>query len=256
MAKSIVFENRMLKSDSLMKRVIASASFNRLAFQVWFLKNRILPVRKYPSREEYMTQQESVFQERYEGNLDIWSRMPGDRELASWFFERLPKGSHRFLDIGTGRGCDVEEFLRTREGHGTGIDLVELENWRDLREHWGDRIALASGSFLDYQPAEPLTAVSAIGVLGHQHPDDHRSFLMRVREVLAPGGHFGLCVFHMKNERTPGRLVYQDNRFWKFYSTEEIRELLHSTGFEWVDSYAQHRSFLPYLMTIGRRKDH
>ncbi|MEZ4360034.1 MAG: class I SAM-dependent methyltransferase [Kofleriaceae bacterium] len=255
MAKSIVFENRLLKNRSLMQRLLGTASLNNLIFQSWVLKNRLFPAKRHPSREEYMTQQEEVFQERYEEKLDIWSDMPADRELASWFFDQLPEGDHHFLDIGTGRARDVEEFLRRRGGHGEGIDLVELENWGELRERWGERITLTSGSFLDYQPSKPFTAVSAVGVLGHQHPDDHAAFLARVREVLAPGGYFGLCAFHMKSEKTPGRLIYQDNRFWKFYSTNEIRELLEGAGFEWIDSYAQHHAFLPYLMTISRRKD-
>ena len=59
-----------------------------------------------------------------------------------------------------------------------------------------------------------------------------------------------LCVLHMKNERSPGHLVYADDRFWKFFATQEIRELLEAAGFRWVESFSHHQSFFPYLMTL------
>jgi Methyltransferase domain len=254
MSRSIVFENSMLKKQSFMRWVLSRPTVNNMLFQAWMFKNGVFRNKKHPSHAEYLALLGSQLKERYDEKLDVWTDLPGDREPARWFFDRLPPGEHTLLDIGTGRARDLDEFLR-RGGHrATGLDLFEVSDWNGLRERWGEKLSLAITPFLEFRPDERYSAVFSLGAYGHQHPDDYAAFLSHTRELMTPGGLFMLCVLHQKNERAPGRLVYQDDRFWKFFATAEIREHLERAGFEWIESYTHHDSFFPYLMTLSSRK--
>lgn len=250
MSRSAVFETSLLKKKSVKRWIFKSSIINNLMFQSWMLKNRAFRNRDFPSHEEYLAKLGDQLKDRYDDSLDVWTDQPGDRMPARWFFDRLPPGEHHLLDIGTGRGRDLEEFLQ-RDGHrATGLELFEIDNWPELRARWGDRLNLVIMPFLEFRPEEPFSAIFSLGAFGHQHPSEYAPFLAHVRELLAPGGHFMLCVLHKKNERPPGDLVYADDRFWRFFTTQEIRELLEAAGFRWLESFSHHDSFFPYLMTL------
>lgn len=250
MSRSVVFENRILKKKSFTRWLFGNSVINNLMFQSWMLKNRAFRNRKFPTHEEYLAQLGDQLKTRYDDKLDVWTDLPGDRMPARWFFEHLPPGDHHLLDIGTGRGRDLEEFLE-RGGHrATGIELFEIDNWQEMRARWGDKLNLLITPFLSWHPEETFSAIFSLGAFGHQHPSEYAPFLAHVRKLLAPQGQFMLCVLHKKSERGTGDLVYQDDRFWKFFTTQEIRELLEAAGFRWVESFSHHQSFFPYLMTL------
>jgi SAM-dependent methyltransferase len=250
MSRSAVFESSLLKKKSITRWIFKSSIINNLMFQSWLLKNRAFRNRDHPSREEYLAKLGDQLKDRYDDSLDVWTDQPGDRMPARWFFDRLPPGEHHLLDIGTGRGRDLEEFLQ-RGGHrATGLELFEIGNWPEMRARWGDRLNLVITPLLEFRPEKPYSAIFSLGAFGHQHPSEYAPFLSHVRDLLAPGGHFMLCVLHKKNERPPGDLVYADDRFWRFFTTQEIRELLEGAGFRWVESFSHHDSFFPYLMAL------
>ncbi|MCU0681199.1 MAG: class I SAM-dependent methyltransferase [Polyangiaceae bacterium] len=201
-----------------------------------------------PPRETYMDRMRVQHEERYAAKLDLWTHMPGDRRPARWLAEHAPPGPHHVLDIGTGRGLDLEPFLAL--GHrATGLDLLEIDNWPELRKRWGDQVALHATPFLSFKPSEPATLVTSVGSFHHQHPAEYDAFLAHVHEVLAPGGHFMLCVFHAKEEG-PGILLYSDDRFWRFFTTAELRTILEKAGFRWVESFTFHESAFPSLVAL------
>ena len=158
-----------------------------------------------PRAEDYMESMRADHVEHYANKADIWSDARGDRAAARWLSDRGLQDSERILDIGAGRGRDLELFLK--DGHDcTGLDLVEIDTWVDMRKKWGDQVRLESTPFLSFKPEQKYSTIMSIGSLHHQHPNDYGPFLQRVKELLEPGGRFLISVFHIKSEKGPGIL--------------------------------------------------
>jgi SAM-dependent methyltransferase len=239
---------RWILDSWLFRRMLRTRRLKDLMFRAWMFSHRRNGWDVAPG-EGYLQGMGDALKHRYDQKLDVWTDLPGDREPGRWFLERLPPGPHHILDIGTGRGRDLELFLA--KGHrATGLDLFEIDNWPDLRARWGDKLTLSATPFLSFQPGERFTAMLTVGGLGHQHPAEYDAFLAHARELLAPGGLFLLMVTHEKSERGPGELLFTDDRFWRFFTTRELRDLLEGAGFRWVDSFSHHDSFFPYLMAM------
>lgn len=201
-----------------------------------------------PSSEKYMDRMADQHKERYAAKRDLWTNSPGDRRPAQWMIEHLPAGAHHVLDIGTGRGRDLVPFLEA--GHrATGVDLTEIEDWAEMRQKWGERVSLHATPFLTFKPADQFSLVMSVGSFHHQHPDEYDAFLGHARSLLAPGGHMMLSVFHA-SENGPGMLIFADDRFWRFFTTAELRTVLESAGFQWVESFTFHQGVFPSLVAL------
>lgn len=147
-------------------------------------------------------------------------------------FRRLLRGTGvdwrlaRVLDVGSGTGFYVGEWLRVGVADLTGSDLsqVSVEN---LRRAFPDRefVRLDIAAEPPFPP-ESFDAVSAFDVLFHVVDDDgYRRALENISTLLRPGG---LFLFSENLVHGPAvRLQHQVSR-----PVEEIEGLLDSAGFE------------------------
>ncbi|MEM7677056.1 MAG: class I SAM-dependent methyltransferase [Myxococcota bacterium] len=205
-----------------------------------------------PRRDDYMKAMQSEHVDHYANKSDIWTHSPGDRAAAKWLADRKLEGPQTILDIGTGRGQDLELFLKA--GHTcTGIDLVEIDTWSQMRSTWGEQVTLQNTPFLAFEPARKFTTIMSIGSLHHQHPADYGPFLNHVKKLLQPGGHFLVSVFHVKSESGPDIFLGgNEGRFWRFFTTQGLRHLLEEAGFRWIDSATNHEAYFPYVWALAQ----
>jgi SAM-dependent methyltransferase len=97
--------------------------------------------------------------------------------------QAVPPGAERALDIGCGEGM-LARKLRRVVPHVTGIDL-DTPSLELARAH-GDDIEYVHGDFLD-APLEPAS-YDVIGCIATLHHVDAGTGLLRMRELLRPGG--------------------------------------------------------------------
>jgi 2-polyprenyl-3-methyl-5-hydroxy-6-metoxy-1,4-benzoquinol methylase len=97
--------------------------------------------------------------------------------------QAVPHGAERALDIGCGEGMLARE-LRNVVPEVTGIDLDTPS--LELARTYGDDIEYVHGDFLEH-PFEPASydVVASVATLHHV---DAREGLVRMRELLRPGG--------------------------------------------------------------------
>jgi 2-polyprenyl-3-methyl-5-hydroxy-6-metoxy-1,4-benzoquinol methylase len=97
--------------------------------------------------------------------------------------QAVPGGAKRALDIGCGEGMLARE-LRAVVPEVTGIDLDQPS--LELARGYGDDIEYVHGDFLEY----PLEAASydVVASVATLHHVDARTGLLRMRELLRPGG--------------------------------------------------------------------
>lgn len=95
--------------------------------------------------------------------------------------QAVPPGAERALDIGCGEGMLSRE-LRAVVPHVTGIDLDTPS--LELARGYGDDIDYVCGDFLEY----PLESYDVIGSVATLHHVDARAGLLRMRDLLRPGG--------------------------------------------------------------------
>ncbi|MEV0792876.1 class I SAM-dependent methyltransferase [Kribbella sp. NPDC050459] len=97
--------------------------------------------------------------------------------------QAVPPGAERALDVGCGEGM-LARKLRGVVPQVTGIDL-HTPSLELARSH-GDDIEYIHGDFLEY----PLESVSydVIGSVATIHHVDARTALLRLRDLLRPGG--------------------------------------------------------------------
>src|SRR5688572_29291316 len=106
---------------------------------------QIVP-RLHPEVDAYAAMMRASFERRYQDQGDSWTRDDAAQEAGRDLLSRLPADVPcTVLDIGTGRGRDLELFLAA--GHrATGIDIVAPDNWPALRETWGEAVELVETS--------------------------------------------------------------------------------------------------------------
>ena len=113
------------------------------------------------------------------------------------FFERIPvpERSGNYLEIGPGHGVHfVHALKQDRFQHYTGIDLspTSIDLTRRILRHKqladNAKVELIGADFLS--TPLPLAGYQMI-VMGEvlEHVEDPRAFLVRIRELLAPGGY-------------------------------------------------------------------
>ncbi|MET9313027.1 class I SAM-dependent methyltransferase [Kribbella sp. NPDC003505] len=97
--------------------------------------------------------------------------------------QAVPPGAERALDVGCGEGM-LARKLRGVVPHVTGIDL-HTPSLELARSH-GDDIEYVHGDFLDH-PLQPAS-YDVIGSVATIHHVDARTALLRLRELVRPGG--------------------------------------------------------------------
>jgi SAM-dependent methyltransferase len=108
----------------------------------------------------------------------------------------VPSGAERALDIGCGEGM-LARALRGVVPEVTGIDLDRPS--LELARRYRDDISYLEGDFLQY-PFEPASydVIASVATLHHV---DARAGLLRMRELLRPGG--VLAVVGLARDRFP-----------------------------------------------------
>ena len=148
-------------------------------------------VSEVPARtEHYERTLRGSFERRYREERDSWTADSAAIAAGRELLARLPEGrACSLLDIGAGRGRDLDLFLRA--GHrATGIDIIAPDNWPAMREKWGDSLTLVHASLLELRGhlSERFDAILDNGCFHHQPPEQIPAYLGLVRDLLAPSG--------------------------------------------------------------------
>jgi len=203
----------------------------------------------------YTRQLVDSFRERYQCGRDSWTEEPAMARVAEILLASLPPGPHRVLDVGTGRGRDVELFLRA--GHqATGLDIVSVPEWQALRERWGTAVTLVESPFTAFRCDLPFTAVLDNGCFHHQHPSEYATYLAHMRDLMDPGALALFSVFTPDEETEPGAMfLTSEGRINREFSALQLVTLAEQAGFEAVSSHRLRRGDTPlhYLATLFRR---
>ncbi|WP_025272526.1 class I SAM-dependent methyltransferase [Haloglycomyces albus] len=193
------------------------------------------------------------FRSWYSERRDSWSHDEQSRRLPLMLHDALASPS-RVLDVGAGRGLDTEILLR--HGHTvTGIDLVDLPDWKDLARSWGTKVEFVCADVAAADLPGAYDAVLDNGSFHHQHPDRYESYLGRLHGLLKPGGLLAICLFLRADDAGPGMLhTAPDGRFSREFTAEEADDTLRTNGFEPIGSAVlpRHRPQWRYLHLICR----
>lgn len=120
----------------------------------------------------------------------------------SQILQAVPDGAERALDIGCGEGMLARE-LRNVVPKVTGIDLDTPS--LELARSYDDGVTYVHGDFLQY-PLKPAS-YDVIGSVATLHHVDARAGLLRMRELLRPGG--ALVVVGLARTTLPRDLPYE-----------------------------------------------
>lgn len=143
----------------------------------------------------------------------------------------LVSGGRAFCEIGAGDLTLARELL-ARFDRGTVVDLHPtcLEIHASFPPDVRDRLAMVIGNAEDLIPSERFDCVVCCEVL--EHVRDDRAMLVRLLELLAPGGVLVLSVpSRMKYWSVHDDIVGHRRR----YERDALRELLESAGFSDVE---------------------
>jgi len=160
----------------------------------------------------------------------------------------------RVLEIGFGGGSNLAPLaVRAREGCVTGLDLSGDMVARARKSHRklvaSGRMALHQGSIQD-MPFRAGDFDSACSVNNIYFWPDPAGALTEVKRVLKPGGAF-VITFRPRSALGPLRLLAPGG--FRFYSGEEIREMLESAGFTEVEAKT-HWRFPDFFVCAAGRK--
>ena len=194
-----------------------------------------------------------AFSERYTSNTD---REPAMGRPVQILLRHAARGALDVLDIGTGKARDIATLLMA--GHrATGIDLHEPTDWTQLRERWGQRVALEKAAFPAWaDDGRRFDAILDNGCFHHQHPDQYAAYLGGVRALLRPTGIFVVSVFTPHRRQQPrGYFTKIDGgRLNRYFTEGELDTALRDAGLRWE---AGERIFRPtchrfHLVTVAR----
>lgn len=101
----------------------------------------------------------------------------------------VPPGAARALDVGCGEGS-LSRHLLPRVGQVVGIDTDEVSLRSARAESGGSGIGYVRGDFLS-APFPPLS-FDFVGCVAALHHMDERAALVRMRDLLRPGGALGV----------------------------------------------------------------
>jgi len=215
-----------------------------------------LASRVEPEVDVYVTTMRASFARRYEEKRDSWTADDAAAEAGRELLSRLARwpGSSSVLDIGTGRGRDLELFLE--HGHrATGIDIVAPENWPTLRARWGARVSLHETSLQACGLSERFDAILDNGCFHHQHPDDLAGYVARVHSLLAPEGIALFAVYTPLGSEDDGALLLdRDGRIHRELTLFEMQDALSLGGLVVVDARHVRRAWGGKLLFVVCRR--
>jgi len=177
----------------------------------------------------------SEFDELYSQNPDYFGAEP--HPLLKQFAGQIPAGG-RVLDIGVGQGRNALPLARLGvpvigiDTSATSIQLV-----REMAGRENLPVTLWHGSYMDYQPDEPLAAVACFGLLQILPRHAIASLLFRLQQWTQPGGLLFLTTWHVDDpdydrvrdswqEVNRHSFRHTDGRFRTFLGRGEILDLL------------------------------
>lgn len=143
----------------------------------------------------------------------------------------------KFLDIGCGKGGNLETLRQVFNVQGVGVDISEVAV-RFCRQH-GFRAY--NSRFEDFVPEndEKFDVIHSSHVI--EHVDSPRAYLSKAYELLKPGG---VCVFITPNTSTWEARLFGKNwgglhvpRHWTMLNPRSCRVLAKDLGFEYLGDY-------------------
>ncbi|AOM42493.1 class I SAM-dependent methyltransferase [Xenorhabdus hominickii] len=193
----------------------------------------------------------SDFVSSYNEGRDVWTEEAAMQQASTILHAHLGRSSD-VLDVGAGRGRDTQ-FLLAQGHRVTAIDLVELPEWAQLVQNWGNQVLFSTTPVTNLDGENLFDGVLDNGCLHHQHPDEYIIYLRRIHELLRSTGLFTISVFESKE---PGRLyANKTQRLYREFTESELIELLHITHFTLVSVHRVPRpkAGLNYLVMTVRK---
>lgn len=194
----------------------------------------------------------SSFEVHYKSGTDVWTQDRSLHAIAQFANHFMPKEGN-VLDVGTGRGRDASYFLC--KGHRVcGVDLLETEEVGHLKKN--SKFHFRLGHFQDLNLQHRFDVVLDNGSFHHQDPLDFEKYLKNIFLHLKAGGHFIVSVYTPFNETAEGKAGHlADGRKGRSFSLWELRSLVESVGFEFVESKRfLHESGTSYYLAASFRK--
>lgn len=168
---------------------------------------------------------------------EFWQQFPAS--FIDEFTQALP--GTRILNLGSGSGRDAL-LLRER-----GLDVVCLDASKamvGITTKLGFESHLADFSELPFEPAS-FDGVWAYTSLIHIPKNEASAVIAHVRQLLKPGGKFAIGVIEGTTaEMVERKTMPGTQRYFKFYTSQELKELIKPAGFvfENQQNYQPHRS--------------
>jgi cyclopropane fatty-acyl-phospholipid synthase-like methyltransferase len=188
-----------------------------------------------------------------------------DHEKDDWWIEGLNafvsllRPGATVLDVGCGSGIE-SEILVEKGLQVTGMDFAE--NLLAIAKR-----RLSKGKFLlvDLYDLSSLNkkfdAIFAQAVLLHIPKKDVREIIHSLNEKLIPGGYFYVAVKEQREGEKEEELVkendygYEYERFFSYFSMEEVRQFFLDEGMKIVYESAAHSGRRNWIQIIGKSKD-
>lgn len=183
-------------------------------------------------RHEYYSDEKPLYIEHFKQDLDWWNIAYSDR--YDTFEARLPAGSRRLLDIGSGPGY----FLK--HGKDRGWDVLGVEPSERAATHSRSLGLDIVEEFLDAELAKKLGKFDAIHMSEVlEHIPQPAKLLRIAHELLNPGGI--ICVV-VPNDYSPFQKALREAQgfepWWvapphhlNYFDFDSIEQLLQKTGF-------------------------
>jgi len=176
-----------------------------------------------------------VYQKRYQFGLDnTATKFKHTKKCVDIFFSDYVTAENRdVFELGLGSG-KASEVILTKGHRLTGIDVIEIQNWKSLKDKYGDRFKTIVGDFVTYPSDKKYDIVFDNGCLHHFEPDYYTVTLNKIHSILKNDGHFFLTLFKEPNELLKeGHVAFLDSgkRRCKFFVLSEIEQLLNEHNF-------------------------
>ena len=172
----------------------------------------------------------------YDQIADEWSKRYGKlsfmRDFADMFIDYL--GGKKILDIGCGPGRDAKYF-NDHGFHVIGIDLSE--KFLEIAKETAPETELRKMDFrnIDF-PDDFFDGVWVSASFFHIPKDDIKETFRHISRVIKKNGILYLSVLEGRGQQYL-EMEFGTGRFFKFYSKEEIKEILNHFGFEIINIY-------------------
>ena len=166
----------------------------------------------------------------YEANAETYAAQTYHADLTHLyapFLALLPRNA-RILDVGCGGGRDLRAF-RERGFNPFGID-PSLALARIARQYSGVEVAVAKVELLEIE--EKFDGAWACASLLHLPQAELPNALRRIHRSLISGG-----VLFLSVQAGHGEEFGPDGRFYSRYAEFEIRNAVHASGFEILDTW-------------------